>query len=69
VIYLCNKDQRGELFFLVYFSNHPLYVLNRLTIRYQEVALLYMQHMVYGGAVALFRETIAVPHTHTHIYI
>jgi len=32
---------------LIYFNNNPLHVSNRLTIRHQEVALLYMQHMVF----------------------
>jgi len=32
---------------LTYFSNYPLHVLNILTIHHQEVALLYMQHMVF----------------------
>jgi len=32
---------------LIYFSNHPLHVSNRLTIHHQEVSLLYMQHMVF----------------------
>jgi hypothetical protein len=31
---------------LIYFNNNPLHVSNRLTIHHQEVALLYMQHMV-----------------------
>jgi len=35
-----------HFFLLIYFNNHPLHVLNRLTIHYQEVAVLYMQHMV-----------------------
>jgi hypothetical protein len=36
-----------HLFCLIYFNNHPLHVLNRLTIHHQEVALLYMQHVVF----------------------
>jgi len=37
VIYLHNKDKQDALFFLIYFSNHPLHVSNRLTIHHQEV--------------------------------
>jgi len=29
MMYLCNKDQQGALFFLVYLNNHPLHVSNR----------------------------------------
>jgi hypothetical protein len=47
MIYLRNTDQQGALFPLVYFSNHSLRVSNGLTIHRQEVALLYMQHMVF----------------------
>ena len=36
-----------HLFSLIYFSNHPLHVSNRLTTHHQEVALLYMQNMVF----------------------
>jgi len=35
-----------HFFFLIYFSN-PLHVLNGLAIHHQEVALLYIQHMVF----------------------
>jgi hypothetical protein len=44
---LCNKDQQDALFSLIYFNNHPLHVSNRLTIHHQEVALLYMQCVVF----------------------
>jgi len=36
-----------HLFSLIYLNNHPLHVLKRLTLHHQEVALLYMQHMVF----------------------
>jgi len=32
---------------LIYFNNNPLHVSNRLTIHHQELALLYMKHMVF----------------------
>jgi len=32
---------------MIYFNNHLLHVSNRLTIHHQEVALLYMQHMIF----------------------
>jgi hypothetical protein len=44
---LCNKDQQDALFLKINFNNHHLCVSNRLTIHHQEVALLYMQHMVF----------------------
>jgi hypothetical protein len=47
MIQLCNKDQQNALFSLIYFNNHPPHVSNRLPIHHQEVALLYMQHMVF----------------------
>ena len=44
---LRNKDQQDALFFLIYFNNQPLHDSNRLTIHHQEVALLYIRHMVF----------------------
>jgi hypothetical protein len=44
---LHNKDQQDALFSMIYFDNHPLDVLNRLTIHHQEVSLLYVQHVVF----------------------
>jgi hypothetical protein len=34
---LLNKNQQDDFSFIIYFSNHPLRVSNRLTIRHQEV--------------------------------
>jgi len=36
-----------HFFPLIYFNNHLLCFSNSLTIYHQEVALLYMQHMVF----------------------
>ena len=47
MIYVCNKEQEDTLFFLIYFNNQPLHVSNGLTIHLQDVALLYMQHMLF----------------------
>ena len=44
---LHNKDHQDALVFMFYLNNHPLHVLNRLTIHHQEVALLYVQHVVF----------------------
>ena len=33
--------------FFIYFNNQTLHVSNRLTIHHQEVALLYMQYMIF----------------------
>ena len=38
-----------QIFYLIFFNNHPLHVSNRLTIHRQEVSLLYMQPVAYPG--------------------
>jgi hypothetical protein len=47
MIFLRNKDQKDALFSLISFNNHHLHVSNKLTIHHQEVALLYLQYMVF----------------------
>ena len=60
---LHNKDQQDALFFWIYFNNHPLLISNRLTIHHQEVALLYVQHVVFITHLRwLAASTIGVKH-------
>jgi hypothetical protein len=36
-----------HFFFLIYYDNQTLQVSNRLTVHHQELALLYVQHLVF----------------------
>jgi hypothetical protein len=47
MILLRTKDQQDAFFKFIYFNSHHLYVLNRLAIHHQEVALLNVRHMVF----------------------